>query len=677
MIFALLAHRSDPWIDQAVAAAVPTAKGDDLAAIARFLLSRTESSPNTVIRTASPGLTALVSSFDRLPESIQEQILAQSDRLERPLRDAAALHDRRPCPAVTHATHNVLTILERVRRPALAYLAAETLITGREATHSAAAAVLDRMVQASLRPEPAWRPNADDLRLLGQAVTIALRRFDQHGQVAVLYALLRLLPHMDPAAASILDRPRHPATSALTDLLHRHGQNHTNDAPASLPVELACHGGLLKLLCIGSLRTVAGEALRGAAAAGHWDRLLASAWLLETAAIARPFADAFVEERYLPMPDAIVALPDETAIGAITWIARAGVAVAGRCERLAMMARLPQPAARLAAIRTLVDLTPPTLSATDAVAAAACPAPSLQALAAFAEDPEPALARAAVRELVQRVWSGLDVLMPKLLRSPHADVRKMAGDRIAPAAFDRFWSNFPHLAPHRRVEVGMALLKVDARFFDRLGARLAATERAQVLRAIAVARQLDRCGPVRGALLRLTRSHDAHIASAAVKALGQVRGLETQAVLESALEHRDPRVRANAVEALEQLRKARETVSLARLTHDRHQRPRANAIGAMLHVDPARGVEALRHMLADSRSPHRVSALWVSGQRRAITCATQVAEMSITDPDPAVRRRAADTLAQLIAAMRRGSVEPSRPSIAASTKGATHDLAVA
>lgn len=592
-------------------------------------------------------LASLVKSFDRLPAEIQQRLLANVHWLDQPLHQVAGLNRARrghETQDAAHDTAQVLDIITQAGAASLAYLPAELLIRSREASHTHAAAVL-LVLAATIRSSAGGgqSANARDATLISQALAMAVRRFDQHGQADVLRAVLHLLPHMDPAIASVLDNPRHAAAKALARLL-RDAHVH----PAQL-------GGLLRLLPIGPVGSAAASALRRAIVAGRWAELLDAAWLLELPIIQPPFAELVSHASLLPPVEVIATLDAAAATHAVRWIDRSGLTPADCCRHLAALADAPQAEARLAAVRALIQR----------VAGAADDTTAHDALASFTHDAHPAIARLALRCLIACRWPGLDSVGMRLLQSPHADVRRMIADYLAPTAFDRYWDNFPRLDPQQRISGGAALLKMDRRFHQRLHERLLSDDRPTVLRALAVVAQLDQFAALQQALLRLSRSTDAYIASAAIKALGSAGsaavGLDTFAALENALAHRDPRVRANAVEAVEQLQAPQQAVKAAALVADPHQRPRANAIGCLMQLDRSRAAVALGRMLADTRAAHRISALWLTEQRAVLPCAAQVAEASISDPDPRVRQRAAAAVRRLMAVMHGRDAPSSQP----------------
>ncbi len=552
----------------------------------------------------------------------------------------------------------MLHIVEQAGSAALAYLPAELLVRGREAIHAHAADVLHALA-APVGPragDAAAASAARDGALLGQALTVAVRRYDQHRQGGVLRAVLHRLPHLEPAIASTLDNPRHPAAKAMAQLLRDPAQ------PSPAP------GGLLGLLPIGPVASAAAAALRRAIDAGRWAELLDAAWLLELPIIQPPFAELVSHASLLPPLEVIATLDAAAATHAVRWIDRSGLAAADCCRHLAGLAAAPQPEVRLAAARTLIQRA----------AGAAADTPAHAALASFTHDAHPAIARLALRCLIACRWPGLDAVGMKLLQSPHADVRRLIADHLAPTAFERYWTSFPALDPRQRRSSGAALMKIDRHFHQRLHERLLGDDRATVLRALAVVAQLGQSAALQRALLRLSRSADAYIASAAIRALGGAGsaavGLDTFAALEGALAHRDPRVRANAVEAVEQLRAPQQTVKAAALVADVHQRPRANAIGCLMQLDRSRAAVALGRMLTDTRAAHRISALWLAEHRAVLPCVAQVAELSISDPDPRVRQRAAATVRRLMAVMR-GRDVPSSPS--SPTSGGPADVLAA
>src|SRR5690606_8527026 len=104
---------------------------------------------------------------------------------------------------------------------------------------------------------------------------------------------------------------------------------------------------------------------------------------------------------------------------------------------------------------------------------------------------------------------------------------------------------------------------------------------------------------------------------------------------------------------------------LVKMVDDPQNRPRANAIAALLDLRTADAVASLRRMLDDQRPAHRHSALWLVETVGVLDLARHVAELSISDPDANVKRRANRVIEQLLALLTRqreaGSAEALAP----------------
>ncbi len=249
--------------------------------------------------------------------------------------------------------------------------------------------------------------------------------------------------------------------------------------------------------------------------------------------------------------------------------------------------------------------------------------------------------------------------LSKLVRSPHASVRRMAREdltRLDPWASD---SSQTSLIARRRMADEPEAFLVDLRHVLMSGSALTR------IRAIGIARRLGITDQIESLLLSLvTQSHgpnvDERVVASSVSALGSLCTPNARQTVRMVLRHPDPRARANAVEAMsKQERLAGLTdednslrSTLTELRGDSHQRVRANAVHALMALPEPKGgaalytpsaSSALIAMLRDERAPHRVSGLWVA-ERSAVThgsaLVSHVQSLAEMDPDRGVRNRA-------------------------------------
>ncbi len=252
----------------------------------------------------------------------------------------------------------------------------------------------------------------------------------------------------------------------------------------------------------------------------------------------------------------------------------------------------------------------------------------------------------------------LDTLT-KLVRSPHASVRRMAREEIV------------RLDPWAGVSAQTALIarrrmahEPEAFLIDLRHVLMSAPAIARI-RAITLVRRLGIVAQIESLLVSLiTQPHgpsvDERVVASAVSALGAVPTPGARQTVRLALRHPDPRVRANAVEAMRrqesQMAQGESDVglrsTLTELRGDANQRVRANAVRSLMALPEPKGgaalytpsaASALIAMLRDERAPHRVSALWVAEQSyKAPDSALigHIQSLAEMDPDQGVRRRA-------------------------------------
>ncbi|MCC7147024.1 MAG: HEAT repeat domain-containing protein [Phycisphaeraceae bacterium] len=627
-IYASLRTCDDASVDQAIAAAMPTVHVADMPEVVQV----------AIYRHRPESLSSLVTHFHRMPASIQGAVVSQAARLDAELRQA--FQNRQTQTAV-----NALKIIQRSRAYRLAYLVSDQLTHDRPALHRAASECLHALTDGmNSSQEPSSNQSAQ-VRFLIEAVENAASHYEKHAQTEVITSLLSLSRRLSPAARQIFDHPRRPAVVVAQQLLAQ-------------PTDPAALRSILPSLAVTSLAPAARLGLHRAVTERGLEIFLLDSHLLLVPAISRSLAHVNHPYHMLPggipgalpgaLPGAGVgaekALSPQALQGLPRWIAALPLPPKDQAKAWADLAGAEDPLVRSSALRCLFQ------------AAAASDDPEyLSAIAVYTAGSDPDLARIALRYLIRCSWSGLDALISKLLQSPFPHVVELAQARLAAVGFDRLWRSWPKLSAAQRLASGAAAIRLVPTFFSQLGAKLAAADRAEQLRALAVVQELNQGQVFERLLLRLSRHKDDVIASSAVGALGAVGSIESLVALEAALNHTNARVRANAVEALEKLRSQRHLSRLRQMAQHDHARPRANAIHTLLRKHPADAICLLNTMLTDKRTQHRLSALWLVESAGALDVAHQVGAMSINDPDLKVRLRARDVMANLIARLRQSA----------------------
>jgi hypothetical protein len=611
-IYSLVARVTDVSVDRALASALPTADVEDQRRLAELILRRRH----------PEATAALVVHFDTLDADVRQWVLEHVADLYRPLREVARLDAPRQGP---NAVANAIEIIRHSGEMKLAYLVGERLRHGDEALRLLAAeCLLDLARQAVSDP----KVTADQAAYLHAAVEEAVRLYRHHEQTPVAEALLTLVTRpLQDARRQIADA-RQAIVPVLKQMLG--AAEHAESRAALVP-----------LLGVAPLTASAVAGLQACARDGGMGDALAHGHLLQLPRVHRCLATIKQAESLWPADDQVMHLPAEQTRHLPTWVAALPLELDVQVQRLAALRHAGDAMTRLAALRRMIELTRREPQRDFG-----------QAIAGFCEDAEESIASAALRELVRQRWGGLARALPQWVNSPHDRLRRVAAEHLAPLGFERLWRKWPQLSRSQRQAAGRALLKLDPRFHESVGRRLASPDAATVLRGLAVIADLNQGSYFEAALLQLASHPDRRVASSAVRAMGSAESEPVRAALETALRDRDARVRANAVEALEQLNATRHVQNLVRMAAQDDNRPRANAIKALLQMRAGDAMAALTHMLADDRASHRRSALWLVETMGLVEVARHVAELAVTDPEPAVKQRATRVMHDLIDTLR-------------------------
>lgn len=645
-IYRSIRELDDPAVDAALAAALPTARGRALKIIALTLLDRHR----------PEGLLGLILSYHRLGPDARRHLVAHAQDLFRPLREAVATNgDEGPA--------NAIEIIRASLATRLAYLVTDQLRHGSETVKDQAADCLLHLAQrAATAAEPAAAPaiDAQAVEFLQTAIGDAVKAYGQHRHQSVLTALAWLLPRPVAEAMACLDDRRHPASAPMQSALRR------ADDPGIRRI-------LLPMLASAEQAAAAVDGLRQAVSAGRVGEALPWFHLLALAPGGRALGRVTSPAMLWPEAEQVRAMPPHQRRGLPAYLMALPLSDEDRIARLGRLRDGDDAATRLFALRRLIEIAVPSPDRVPGGDGSPAGDAADDAVAAFCHDADEAIARLALRHLIRRDYPGLSKVLASLVNSRHEQVRRLAGQRLAPLGFARLWETWTRLDTPRRLAAGRALIKIDPNFHRMLGDRLVHPQRKSRVRALAMIWELNQGALFRDTLIQLAQSDDSHVASAAVRALGSASEPEPDPesepgprthepsgsplggavvqTLEELLSHGDARVRANAIEALAQLRSSRHVDRLVELVDDPESRPRANAIAALMDLRTGDAVHALRRMLDDRRADHRHSALWLIQAVGLLELARHVAEVSVTDPDDRVRRRAADVVAQLLELM--------------------------
>lgn len=610
----------------AMAAALPTAGPVRRAQLARFLLA-----------SGHAAAAALLVHFESLPAEVRTDIVANLSRLGPALREAGRLRG-------TDAPLRVVTLIREAHCHRLTDLIADQLQHGDDEVRRQAAGCL-RAFAEELVGDAAAPSDPRDLQQLAAAVTQAIEIYHRHQQPAVLAAIALLLPRLGRKAVALLQDARHPASVAMRDLIEARSPALARRLLVLSGIAPFAPAARLWLKAIASGDGLS-QGLPQVLEAGHHLLLgpvrqavnIAAAGLQTISVTASEMATMPASaQRHLPRWIAALPMTPESHARALTGLAGAGDALM-----------------RLAALRQLIRLSHRRPSASAPIAGAPAADAIAGAIAAYCHDADACIARTALWRLLGLAWPGLAHLLLELAnRSVHASVRLMAADRLAPVAFDRLWNAWPRLTATQRLAAASASIKLGSYFHRQIERRLRDISRMVRQRAMDMIAQLNQGALYEETLIAIARGPDVRLAASAVKALASARSPAGRMVIEASLAHADARVRGNAVEALARDRAAGARGRLRQMAADDCGRPRANAIASLLMLSDSNAASALRRMLGDRKAGDRISALWAAGHVGCVSEAADVAEMAVSDGDAQVRRRAGQTLGQLVKLMQR------------------------
>lgn len=615
-IHAYLQARPDPCVDQAFAAALPTADPASLDPLARILMQRRQTHGNV----------ALIQQYHRLPESTQQTILQNAPELTRALRVAMG-NQKTTGPA------NALHIIRRSASVRLAYLVADHLRYGLdELKDEAALCLLEMAERTTTEDTEATIAVCDPVEtaFVFSAIRDAIKFYAQHQRKEVLLAMFSLpLPAVTELLSSLVPLG--------TDWTHPTGVLLTrSDTPA-------VRRALLPALCVQPLHPFALDGIGLSLETGNITQALHHWHLLRLKRYRTAVKRIKNAERYVPDTSAYGSQgPAGSTLGLVTWLAELPMEQHALVRQLAALNQAPEPATRLAALRRLLSLADHAKPDDKAH----------HAIAGFCTDHKPELVRIALTHLIRCEYPDITKVLAQLINSPNPEVQRIASKRLAPVAFPKLWDSWPKLDRPHKLAAGRALIKIDPGFHAQLHDKLCLPDPAAKTRALSIISELNQGLLLQDKIRQLCRDSNPRIVASAIRALGSADPDRALPVIEMALDHEDDRVRANAVEALAQLDTGRHADLLANMTTEREaNRARANAIHALMQMRAGEAIQALSRMLCDTRPEHRASALWLVQEMGVAEVARDVAEMSITEPDKTVREKAGHVIQNIIGQM--------------------------
>jgi HEAT repeat protein len=630
-IFRLFDHISDPSVDQAMAAALPTADPNTAMRLAQSLLSRRHATSQT----------ALVRYFHQLDEPVQQLIIQQAPHMGRILRHLAQYGQ-------SQEQLNIVQIVAICRDPKLCYLLADILRYGQPAAFEDAASTLLEMANRSLflpdaligqatsdpnqgsdsaqtqekLPALTSKQISQQIDLLQQAIEQAITFYGIHQQPAVIEAMLETQPRPFKQAGRVLNDLKHPATRTLIQL-------------CSAPRNPSVCESMLSLMSIPVLTEPILQGIDFMAQDKTLHRMFTQGHLLLLPDRRKLLRTLPEKDYFFPQVQSLVGIKPQQLRQLPKWyniICRSSEKL---IAQLGMLRKVDDAPTRLIVLRKLMKQSSANFDAVNLITG-------------FCADSDEAIARIALRHLIRIDYIDLYHLMLRLINSPHPSVRKIASSYVSPVGFEKYWDSWPRFDLNQRIAAGKALIKIDPTFHVQLGEKLESDDHADMHKAMSIIRTLNQGTFFEYALEHLTHHDDPKIASAAVKTLGSAGTERAARILESSLEHGDARMRANAVEALDQIEHRNHVNQLVKMSREDDNRPRANAIGALLAMNFADALTTLANMLNDERPMHRLSALWLVDHLNLRDMVRHVAELSISDKDAKVRTRASKLIEHFI-----------------------------
>ena len=269
---------------------------------------------------------------------------------------------------------------------------------------------------------------------------------------------------------------------------------------------------------------------------------------------------------------------------------------------------------------------------------------SVQLFRAMLTDSDERLMRMAAREIVRRRPNDFENMLLQLMTNAPESVRKVVSRAIGQVGFEQFWIRFDRLDRPTRKHAGRAMLKLLPDAIQRLRRRLASGAPEQRIKAMQMAQELGLADDLRDGIVTACTDSNPRLRSKAITALGDVKSVPTDVVIERLVADTDPRVRANAIEVMEERPQAKLLPVLAQRAIATNNRERANAIKALHRMKVGAAAAQLIQMLRDARAEHRISALWTLKQIGWWQMLNEVGRLAKEDGNLKVRRYALGVL---------------------------------
>ncbi len=599
--FALISEHPSPAADAALVEVLAELEPSVQSAAFGLLLQR-----------ADPiALSQMIARRHDYDAGLQERLFQQVHELAPGLAAAIASESRQ-------ARLRAIELIVETRCSSLAHLLADAVRSTCESTcaracdglYAMARALIERRDHAVTSGHIAgWNADADHLT---DALRLALRRRDVDRQPNVLHAALWFADRLEQAILQQVRDARAKMTGALSRLVEE-----TTDV---LLADVA-----VRWLASPDLREIIGRAISRNRNPAFMRAVLEHGWLLTDPCIEKGCRCINSGEWIASATNALGELDDSHLAGGVRMLLAAAPTSQRKVERMGEMMESERSAMRDTVLSQLVA---------DGSAASS----NLLALAAVRW-------RGRAKRMALTEWrrrqARTGIVPARLQGAAKSDTS------VAQAAFEVYWGSFED-PDYEESKPGVEALRVDAaELVANLRRKLASPDPVDRARALRVAMTLGVVVQVEAIVRGMIRDADPIVRSAAVGALGGLPPSSVLRELRARVDDPDARVQASAVEALDRVG-GRDRVSwIAPKLRSPHGRVRANAIRSLLRAGVADASEALLDMMEDPSPVHRLGALWVVEQLGLKSARGRLQELTSSDGDARVRRRAAQTMQAL------------------------------
>ncbi len=456
-------------------------------------------------------------------------------------------------------------------------------------------------------------------RQVAEALHVALRNYRQHGQTAVLEAVLMLDPGSHKLLLDILANPGDARRQDLQRCLEE------TEEPEIVPFLIKMSRDPRE-----RLREDAAKLLERRRGDPAFHQALSRFFETAPAKYLQRLATETQTIPWWPSEVRTVPLPLQHHLVAFLRLADK-LPAAERVTRLMELLGLPDPGVRAQASLLLAEQADPAATA---------------ALWSVLDDAEEAVQAVAVRALASSQHPQRDRILTAKLNHPFPSVSAIAREAVSHRGFHHYLGSFSKMDSETRAAAGQALTKLDPHLLKRLEEELDAQEPGRRLRALQVLDTLERGNELMPALIKLMEDPDIRVRASTARSLGHVGNLEALRLLVRGLTDPDRRVRANAIEALGRSGDRRLGSLLFPFLKHEDNRSRANAVRVLWQLGFPEASTHLEAMLGSPSEAMRISGLWVLAQIRWPDAAARLSRLTETDPSLRVRARARKLLSR-------------------------------